>query len=377
MDAGTARGDERGRRLLLVTLGMGFFVLALLAWPSQARAQTQCDQPGCRPLCVSGEDAAAKENIPLYTLTAAKQGDGEFAVTARNPYAGASYNSPANKERECATRQGDTDVWDVKHFCTFHCEHRHYFVNPGGRPQPATARVTPTATVGSFFLGWTPESNCSPPASTSFHRNVCAILVNDHKTVTADFGLGEDTQAPTAPAIAVTARQAFKVSFSLTPATDDRWLGGYEVFLDDVLRTRVGPAATAFTIANLFCQKAYSFRVDAFDSSNETGSNVVNATTTKCPKVPPNGVFHVKPAKRTKAKQAFFHWGARRGGADLPQRSFKSKCRVDKKRWHRCSSVNGKTVRKLKPGWHTFRVRVGDAQGWDKTPAVWRWRVRR
>ena len=86
----------------------------------------------------------------------------------------------------------------------------------------------------------------------------------------------------------------------------------------------------------------------------------------------------MKPPRTTKKRSAFFHWGARRGGVDLPQRSFKSKCKLDKKRWVKCSAVTGKTVRKLKPGrWHTFRVRVGDAQGWDQTPAVWRWRVRR
>ncbi len=371
---------DLARRLLLVALGLTFFALAALMWPSQASAQIACDPPGCRPLCVAGVDTAAGDNIPLYTLTAdrAGAGGGELSVTALNPYAGASYNSPANKDRECAKNEDENDVWDVKHWCTFHCEHRHYFVDPGGRPQPATAWVTATPDPTSFFLGWTPGSSCAPPAALTRSKLACVQLMNANKTVTAEFGTSADGTPPSAPVIEKTATQKNTVTFAITTAaTDETWLGGYEVYVDGALRTRIRPDATTFTIQNLLCNTASTFRIDAYDAASATASNVVGATTGACPKVAPNGVFHVKPARRTKKKSAFFHWGARRGGVDLPQRSFKSKCRLDKRKWVKCSAVNGKTVRKLKPGWHTFRVRVGDAQGWDQTPAVWRWRVRR
>lgn len=380
MDASTVRGDERGRRLPAVTLGIGFFALVLLAWPSQASAQVQCEPPGCRPLCVAGPDPASSPTpTPLYTLAPLRTGpgDGTFEVTAQNPYGGASYNT--NKgPRECASYNAEDAVWEVKHWCTFHCEHRHYFVNPGGMPQPATARVTPVPAEGSFFLGWSEDSACSPPAAPGLSRLICAIRMNQHRTITATFGLAEDSEPPDpAPVLTVNKRLKFQIEFTIQHSEDETWLGGYDVYRNDTLYTRFGPGQATYRATGLLCNTQYAFRVEAFDSKNFTASNTVTPRTTACPKVPPNGVFHVKPPRRTKAKQAFFHWGARRGGADLPQRSFKSKCRLDKKRWQRCSSVNGKTVRKLKPGWHTFRVRVGDSQGWDRTPAVWRWRVLR
>lgn len=375
-------GNDLARRVLLVVLGMTFFALAALMWPSHARAQTGfCAEPGCRPLCVAGEDDAAKENIPLYALTLAKTGagNGTFSVTAENPYTGASYNSPANKVRECATQRPGEDVWDVKHWCTFHCEHRHYFVNPGGRPQPATAWITASEASGSHFLGWTnlPEG-CAPPASLAHARDVCVQKMDQNRTVTANFGTTADATPPTAPTIARTATQRNTVTFAVTTtSTDETWHGGYEVYANNALRTRIRPDAATFTISNLLCNTNYTFRIDAFDSESSTSSNEVAAKTSTCPKVAPNAVFHVKPPRRTRQKSAFFHWGARRGGVDLPQRSFKSRCKVDKRKWTKCSAVNGKTVRKLKPGWHTFRVKVGDAQGWDRTPAIWRWQVRR
>ena len=366
---------------MLVVLGLTFFALAALFFPAQADAQTFCAAPGCRPLCVAGEDQAAGENIPLHALTVAKigAGDGTFVVTALNPYKGASYNTPENKIRECATKRPGEDVWDVKHWCTFHCEHRHYFVTPGGRPQPATAWTTATADGTSFFLGWTADSSCVPPAALIRHRLACVQVMNQPKTITADFAASPDTTQPSAPVIEPTGVKRNTVTFAITTPAADEWLYGYEVHVNDELRTRVRADATTFTIANLLCSTSYAFQVKAYDSApeNDAPSNVVNAKTNACPKVPPNGVFHLKPPRRTKQKSAFFHWGARRGGVDLPQGSIKSKCRLDKRKWVTCSAVQGKTVRKLKPRWHTFRVRVGDAQGWDQTPAVWRWRVRR
>jgi len=374
--------NDLARRVVLVVVGTTFFALAALMWPSQAAAQTGfCAEPGCRPLCVSGVDDAAGENIPLYAVTLAKTGagDGTFSVTAQNPYAGASYNSPANKNRECATQRPGEDVWDVKHWCTFHCEHRHYFVVPGGRPQPATAWITAAEASGSDFLGWTNlAEGCAPPASLARGREVCVQKMDEHRTVTANFGTTPDATPPTAATIARAATKRNTVTFAVTTAsTDETWLGGYEVYVNNALRTRIRRDAATFTIANLFCNTNYTFRIDAFDSASSTPSNEVAAKTSTCPKVAPNAVFHVKPARRTRQKSAFFHWGARRGGVDLPQHAFKSRCKVDRRRWTKCSALSGKTVRKLKPGWHTFRVKVGDNQGWDRTPAIWRWQVRR
>ena len=373
--------NDLARRVVLVVLVLTFFALAALMWPSQASAQIACEPPGCRPLCESGFDADSNQTVPLYTLTAGRTGagDGTFAVTALNPYAGATYNSPANKDRECAKDGDMNEIWDVEHWCTFHCEHRHYFVQPGGLPQPATAWITATADGSSHFLGWTNlAEGCVPPASLAHGRDVCVQKMDQNRTATAEFGTAADATPPTAPTIARTATQRNTVTFAVTTAsTDETWLGGYEVYVNNVLRTRVRPDATTFTIANLLCNTDYAFRIDAFDSEAVTSSNVVNATTNSCPKVAPNAVFHVKPPRRTRQKTAFFHWGARRGGVDLPQHAFKSRCKVDKRRWTKCSAVSGETVRRLKPGWHTFRVKVGDAQGWDRTPAIWRWQVRR
>ena len=373
--------NDLARRVVLVVLGLTFFALAALMWPSQASAQIACEPPGCRPLCVAGADPDPIPDTPLYALTATRigAGDGTFAVDATNPYEGASYNT--NKgTRQCATQRPDEDVWDVKHWCTFHCEHRHYFVTPGGLPQPATAWITASATAGSHFLGWTnPAEGCAPPASLTREREVCVQKIDQDRTVTAEFGTAEDLIPPDpAPVIERTATQRNTVTFAVTtPSDDDKWFGGYEVYVNDVLRTRVRPDATTFTIGNLLCSANYTFRIDAFDSKSSTSSNEVAAKTNTCPKVAPNAVFHVKPARRTRQKSAFFHWGARRGGVDLPQHAFKSRCKVDRRRWTKCSAVSGKTVRRLKPGWHTFRVKVGDNQGWDRTPAIWRWQVRR
>jgi hypothetical protein len=368
-------GNDLARRLVLVVLGMTFFALAALMWPSQASAQlpvcpgSTLPAPGhstCRPIC----------ELPSFQLTTSSvgAGAGTFTATAPAPYDPAPYQTKG--DTECAV-PADTNTWNVKQACTFHCVHWHTFVEVVGLPQPSTARVTATATSG-HFLGWTPASGCRPPTSNP-DRRLCVVKVDEPKTVTANFGTDPDAQPPTAATIAVTSTGIFSVTFQLVAAaTDVEWLGGYEVIANGELLTRVNPAgAETVTVSNIRCDTNYTFRLDAFDSVHATPSNEVAAKTSTCPKVAPNAVFHVKPARRTRQKSAFFHWGARRGGVDLPQHAFKSRCKVDKRRWTKCSAVNGKTVRKLKPGWHTFRVKVGDSQGWDRTPAIWRWQVRR
>ena len=201
--------NDLARRLVLVALGMTFFALAALMWPAQADAQieacSQSNPAGCRPLCVAGEPfSPGAPIVPLFSLTVAKTGDsdGTVDVTAENPYKGATYNPPENKDPECA-KDPDTDgVWDVKHWCTFHCEHRHYFVNPGGTPQPATAWITPTEESVADFRGWTSDSVCRPPAGLGRSKLTCVQRMDANKTVTANFSVAEDTEPPSAATIA-------------------------------------------------------------------------------------------------------------------------------------------------------------------------------
>ncbi len=63
-----------------------------------------------------------------------------------------------------------------------------------------------------------------------------------------------------------------------------------------------------------------------------------------------------------------FHWGANRGPV-------RYQCRLDGRLWKKC--FPGRTYRRLKPGKHVFRVRAYDAAGADKTPATYRWTIRR
>ena len=55
--------------------------------------------------------------------------------------------------------------------------------------------------------------------------------------------------------------------------------------------------------------------------------------------------------------------------------SFKSQCKLDKQAWVSCR--NGKRYTRLKPGYHTFRVKAGNAGVWDKTPASYTWKIRK
>ncbi len=103
----------------------------------------------------------------------------------------------------------------------------------------------------------------------------------------------------------------------------------------------------------------------------------VTATFTGAPPPPPllNTVMLSKPTKTTKSKSATFYWGAKNAAGTFVS-SFKSQCRFDKaKAWTTCRP--GKTYKKLKPGTHTFRVRVGNASGYDKTPVSYSWKVKK
>ncbi len=93
------------------------------------------------------------------------------------------------------------------------------------------------------------------------------------------------------------------------------------------------------------------------------------------PPNPFNTVLTKKPVKTTKSTTAVFSWRAKRTDGTFTG-SFNAQCRIDRQRvWKTCG--RSKTYKKLKPGAHTFRVRVGEANRWDPTPAVHTWKVKK
>ena len=125
------------------------------------------------------------------------------------------------------------------------------------------------------------------------------------------------------------------------------------------------------------CQFTMPFGTD----TNPPPKVNITATFNGAPPPPPppailNAVILQKPAKTTRKRTARFVWAAKRGTSFV--NPFKSQCRLNKQVWKACSPP--KTYRNLRAGRsHTFRVRVKDARRnvWDKTPAVWTWRIRR
>ncbi len=381
------RGHDGLKRLAWIILAVSFFAVLLLARPAESHAAVVCpsgtenllppDKTQCRPVCEEPSSLLTAESAPL--------GAGTFAATARNAYDPAPYDFKGDPE--CAVPLSPGTTWDVKKFCAqnaqFHCLHWHtYLPLTVGSPIPATALVTATPTAApappSYFLGW--SSNCAPSPKTTVNRTVCSIVMDAPKTVTATFDTTADTNPPSAPTLTVPVVKANEVQLSWTASTDD-WLVGYEIYRNDVLFSRVGPAATAVTFKDkIFCQTNYTWEVRAFDSTNETASNQVTKKTGKCVAAkPPNTVFHLcvvgrfsqcgrtRTVRTTSARTAFFHWGANRARV-------RYQCRLDSKPWKKC--FPGKTYRGLKPGKHVFRVRAYDAAGKDKTPATYRWTIK-
>jgi hypothetical protein len=117
--------------------------------------------------------------------------------------------------------------------------------------------------------------------------------------------------------------------------------------------------------------------VKAFDAEHQVSSNpAVIDMGDECPKPPPPGTqLHIRPAKVTRSRNAFFHWGPL-WGAGVETTRVNYQCKLDKQTsWKRC--FPGKTYRRLKPGGHTFRVRAGNTNGWDPTPAKFSWRIKK
>jgi len=367
-------------RALMMAAGALVGFLATLSHAQPAHAQLLCpvsSTKDCRPIC---EIDASHPDADL-TGTIAGTGFGVLQASAKNPYKGASDNDHKGTD-ECATGTGNGPpswTWNVKRWCGFHCEHWHTLVSPGtlggGTPYPATAIVTAAPSAGSYFAGWLP-GNCATPTKPADPRLGCAVFMNSDKSVQANLTTTPDATPPTAPVIAKGTVKAFSIQITWPiAATDETWLGGYEVYRDGSLYGRRGSSAPGITATGLLCNLSYTWIVRAFDGANESvDSNTVVAKTGACPKIPPNTVLHVKPPLRTSSRTAYFHWGAKRNGTELSH--FKSQCRKGKyKPWRTC--FPGKTYRNLRPGYHTVRIRVGDSQGWDHTPVKYRWFVRR
>jgi hypothetical protein len=378
---------EGFRRLAWVLLGASaftVFVLFMLAWPSPAHAQTGpvCPQhvpagPAspdgkCRPLCETPSSLLRALGIGV--------GIGTFTATAQNPYDPGDYQTRGDPE--CAVPAGPTNQWNVKKFCSTtpdvaHCVHWHVLV-PGGVPVPATALVTATASampVASFFTGWTAASNCVPSQKKAVSRNVCSIVMDADKDVTAMFAdsLGRDLTAPDpVPALSVQKLNVNTVRLTWIASDDETWLGGYEILRNGELYTphpRASAATTSVTLGNQLCKSTYTWQVRAFDSESLVPSDIVSVFMgNTCPKLPPpNTVSHgVAPPHKTRSRTAYFHWGANRPNV-------RYQCKLDEKKWKKC--FPGKTYRRLQPGKHVFRARAYDASGHDKTPLTYRWTI--
>jgi hypothetical protein len=292
-----------------------------------------------------------------------------ITVSGNGSVSPSMYGTPAN----CITLKscsGSSCTYDVQTVCAFHC-YSHLHLDP----QHWDVRLAPTPNSGSQFLGWSTSADpCRPPSNASFQRTDCLQLMDRPRTVTATFGpAGTDTVAPTAPNVTVTPAP-YRLGITWT-ASSDQYLAGYEVWLGTKLLGRTDKGTLKWTAQNLSCGTSYAVRVVAFDATNETSSADVSTATPSCAVAAPprpNTVLHVKPPRTTKSRTAFFHFGVR--GEIAATRGYR--CKLDKGRWTRCSGVNGKRYRKLKKGYHTFQVRAGNAAGWDKTPAKWRWRIR-
>lgn len=262
--------------------------------------------------------------------------------------------------------------FEAQAVCEWHCQHDHV------APYPWTVELVASGTNAGNLLGWR-GTNCVP--RTNAARSSCVVQMpapGQTTTATATFGDAPDPLPPTPPSASPSSVGSYALTLSWTPSQDD-WLAGYDLYTNGTLAARVGPQAMSARLENLRCQTTYSLEVAAFDAQNEARSAPVSATTGACvgsaDTKPPNTVFHVRPPRTTKSRIAYFHWGATE-----PSRF---RCKLDRRPWVKCRRSDpyvvsmGKKYRRLARGYHTFRVRAIDKAGnRDRTPAVWRWRIR-
>ncbi|MDQ3866639.1 MAG: hypothetical protein M3304_07395 [Actinomycetota bacterium] len=351
---GTTVAGTRSRTAAKLALGAVLAVVGLLGGASDASAQILPQAtPGdyCADRSPGGlTPARSRAFIDLHVSPS-----GSGSVTARLWH---QYGL-----RECVRTQPATCPEyschiEVQTVCEYHCQHNHI------APYPWTVELVGTPKAGFYLQGW--SGNCEPIAAAP--RSSCIVRMTTDQAVTARFGKVRDTTPPSAPVLSATPGR-YDATLAWTRSTDTFWLGGYDIFKNGIRTARLSAGATSFRVTNLLCQTTYRFRVEAWDIANAATSTEVTVTTGACsvavaPR--PNTVIHVARVRR---HTAYFHWGYT-GSV----RATKYQCRLDRGRWRRCRP--GKTYRNLGRGWHRFSVRAGNANGWDRTPARRRFRIR-
>jgi hypothetical protein len=378
---------------LVLRMGLGAllalaFALLFLGSPSTGHAAVsftsyECETPppqGCQLPCPT-EASYHIQPVTSYVLTINQTG-GTGTYVAHDI-------EPTSKE-DCAVATSAT-TWRVAQLCTFHCQHWHTYIQPGGTPFPGSATVTPTADAGFYFLGWVggPDS-CAPvnPLSGTT-RLSCSVLMDMNRTLTAAYGTAPDSMPPTSPpALSSPGTGPFTVQLAWTGSADETWLGGYELYRNGTLYKRYPAGQNSVTLTNQLCNTHYQFRIDAFDSANATPSNTLDVTTGACI------VPHVKrintqihfvcykgrtctgyPKHTTRSRQVLFHWGAVRAGKEVT-RGVTYVCKLDRRIWRKCRpGFYGLMYRHLRLGSHLFRVKAHDKYGWDPHAARWAWKI--
>ena len=375
MGAAVVTGDRTGKKGLGLARGgvlLGVLAaLGLLLAPSNASAQIS-PVPGATDYCSinssGGTFTAPRPTSNLTVTLSTAPGTGRvdakmYGTTATNE--DCIRPNPATCQTSC--------TFTVRTVCEWHCQHNHI------APYPWTVELvgTPTA-ANTHLVGW----SAAPAGCRQLRealRTSCVVRMDTDQNVTAYFAPTKDTGPPSAPLVAA-APQSYAVMLSWAPSVDpEGWLAGYDIYRGSTHVARVAAGTTSYKATNVYCATAYSFRVEAFDwSGNEARGNEVQTETGACTKggttaQRPNTVIHVKPPKVTRKRTAYFHFGAAGETA-----ATKFQCKLNRNRWRRCSGATGKTYRRLAAGrYHTFRVRAGNANGWDRTPARYTWRIRR
>jgi hypothetical protein len=351
--AGTRRERSAGA-IVRIALTALVAVIAVMLAPAEARAQFGQNSDYCADRSPWKQAPAGFD--PRNVLTVGVVGGGSVGLAMHNTTADCIQGDP----RPCGSASCRYEVQTV---CSFHC-YSHLHLDP----QHWDVRLTPS---GAGFLGWS-GSECRPVSSATYGRTSCLALMSQDRSVTANFGAPDTTAPAPAPVVSVSP-QRYSMAISWTPSAD-AWLAGYEVWLGGKLAVRVPRTTTQYTANNLLCESSYPVRVVAYDAQNEAASAEAPARTGACQPAArprPRTVIHVKPRRTTRSRTAFFHFGS---VGEI--RATRYQCKLDRGRWGRCSGLHGKRYRALGRGVHTFSVRAGNAAGYDRTPARWRWRIR-
>ncbi|QIH39778.1 T9SS type A sorting domain-containing protein [Flavobacterium sp. Sr18] len=131
--------------------------------------------------------------------------------------------------------------------------------------------------------------NQDPVSSREIARNNAIYAIQNNRNpyidhpeyVQAIWNPTADAQAPTAPANLVSsAKTTTTISLSWTASTDNTAVTGYNVYMDNVLKTTVTGLTT--TITGLTAATAYTFNVKAKDAAGNISapSNILSVTTT-------------------------------------------------------------------------------------------------